>query len=105
MNLLQILKKNGTGVLKGLCTSEKLIFGSFVQDHNSEYVDSLPKEFKVKFSLNEKYLGEYEFRCESHSERFMGGMLILNKSHKVIAIDIKMDSLGSYGKFTAILER
>lgn len=107
MTLVDALNKNGTGILKGICVPEDRIFDQYLSDQSKiiKKIEEKGGKFKVKFSLNEKYLGEYTLELEDYGEYFISGLVVLKNSKHKIFIEMTIENLGDYGNFTAFLRQ
>ncbi len=94
MNLITILKTNGTGLLQGLCRPAE--FDSF-QNLEEDEVD-------VNFSLGEKNLGKFKIKIESVGDD-EGNYIHAYLTGEDIYMDISFGSLVSLAKFEAVLNK
>ena len=98
MNLIEILKSNGTGLLQGLCRPTT---GQFEDLDDSELLRNKAKKVKVDFSLNEKYLGTFDIHICGVDEKHFDAELDVNGELVYLYIDWPDDA--DFATFKAIL--
>ncbi|MBP6912973.1 MAG: hypothetical protein KBB86_03510 [Candidatus Pacebacteria bacterium] len=98
MNLEEILKSNGTGLLEGLCRihNRKLDFDEEPKQFSSE--------FEVDFSLGAQSLGMYkiEVTATSFEEKLWTGEIKLDKGESIY-LEINYSKDPDLGRFYAVL--
>lgn len=98
MNLEEILKSNGTGLLEGLCR---------IHDRELDFDEdpgSFSSEFEIDFSLGAQPLGMYKIQvtATSFDEKLWTGEIKLEKGESIyLEIDYSKDP--DLGRFYAIL--
>ncbi len=99
MDLLSILRENGTGLLEGLCRLQNNRFPNYrLVDLESS------KKVKMNFSMGTENLGTYEIKVESNDYMVLTCTLITpSVQGPIVRLRITiLDLDGDFGKFLAI---
>ena len=101
MDLLSILKSNGTGLLEGLCRPHN----RNNHDESSFITLKTNDKLKVDFSLGVEYLGVYEIKVESAEDDGTKLDCIITETENdgmgFVALRIYIKDMGDFGRFEA----
>jgi hypothetical protein len=97
MDLLSVLKSNGTGLLEGLCRLHNRDGISFFN------LTSSNKMVKIDFSIGAENLGTYKVRIDSIEESGNINCTIMETEDigMGVLLRIKIEDVGDFGRFQA----